>query len=297
MRKKVFITGEQGNLAYYLSRMFDDEHFEIVWSYQRQIRAFCNRKALFGSELDITDIKAVRGALGFTNPDIIIHTAAVVGTERCSNFEFEAFATNVLGTYNILKSMQQKTKMVYFSTTATYKPTKFLITESSERDPQTVYGKTKYIGELLVKQMATKPLIILPCFIFGGERDYTVSAIARLARNFNLRNPRVEILNLNLEKKKDYMYVTDFVEAVYQLVKKNVTGEYNISAGRPLAFGYILRDIIRRGLMQYELRSGEDYLGDHIVGNEKLRKAIPKWRPVVTLGEGIDKVFNEDAKR
>jgi len=297
VRKRVFFTGEQGNLATYLSDRFKkDPAYEVVWDNVMHETVLCSRGTLFGYELDIKDEKAVGRALMLTKPDIIIHTAAVVGTERCSSYALDAYEVNVLGTYNILHRMLPSTKVVYFSTTATYRPRKGPITEDSPRGPQTTYGKTKYLGEMLVRQMAVNRLTLLPCFVFGGTRDYTVSAIARMARNFNTGNKHAEPVNLSLDNKKDYIYISDFIEAAYQIIAKGATGEYNISGGRPMPFGDVLHEILGHGTMNCQINPGLDYLGEHIVDNTKLRRAIPKWKPIVSLAEGIDRVFNEDTK-
>ena len=305
-KKRVFFTGEQGNLATYLAARFKKDYdFRVVWSNDIYLQeyesepALCARKTPFGSELDIKDEKAVTKAMMLAQPDIVVHTAAFVGTEKCASYSLDAYEVNVLGTYNVLRAMKKlphEPKMVYFSTTATYKPRKGPIDEHCERDPQTTYGKTKYFGELLVRQMAKNYLILLPCFVYGGKRDYTVSAIARLARNFNMGNHHAEPVYLNLEFKKDYIYVSDFIEAAYQIIAKGATGEYNISGGRPMPFGDVLREILGHGTMNCQINPGLDYLGEHIVDNTKLRRAIPKWKPIVSLAEGIDRVFNEDTK-
>lgn len=305
-KKRVFFTGEQGNLATYLAARFKKDYaFEVVWSNNLYLQehgaesVICTRKTPFGSELDIRDEKAVTKALMLAQPDIVVHTAAVVGTERCASYSLDAYEVNVLGTYNVLTAMKRlphEPKMVYFSTTATYKPQKGPINEHCERAPQTTYGKTKYFGELLVRQMAKNYLTLLPCFVFGGKRDYTVSAIARLARNFNTGNRHVEPVYLSLENKKDYIYVSDFIEAAYQIISKGATGEYNISGGRPMPFGEVFREILSHGAMNCEINPELDYLGEHIVDNTKLLKAIPKWKPVVSLEEGIRRVFDDDSK-
>lgn len=305
-RKRVFFTGEQGNLATCLnSRFKKDPGFQVVWGndvYMQEENAeytLCSRRTPFGPELDISDEKAVTKAMMLAQPDIVVHTAAVVGTERCASYSLDAYDVNVKGTYNVLRAMKKllrEPKMVYFSTTATYKPRSGPIDEHCERDPQTTYGKTKYFGELLVRQMAKNYLTLLPCFVFGGRRDYTVSAIARLARNFNTGNHHAEPVYLNLEYKKDYIYVSDFIEAAYMIIAKGVTGEYNISGGRPTPFAEVFKEILGHGAMNCEINPGLDYLGEHIVDNTKLLKAIPKWKPVVSLEEGIRRVFNEDTK-
>ena len=244
--RNVFLTGEQGNLAYNLAQRFErSDRFDLVWSYNHQIKYLCRRESQFGPELDIRYIEDIRRAFVATRPNIVVHIAALVNTDRCSKDPHYAYETNVLGSYNMARVAKEfGAKYVYFSTTATYDPCLDRMNEEHPRNPQTLYGQTKHMGELITLGFFPNALIILPCFVYGGKRDFQVSNIARIARNALSGNFEDVDITLNPTKLKDYLYVTDFVGAVFRLIDIGATGPYNISGENPLTFGAVL-DIMR----------------------------------------------------
>lgn len=297
MAKRVFLTGEQGNLAYHLAKALEkDPQFELVWSYDKQVPWLCDRDTRFGAELDIRNIDQVRTAMAKAKPDIVVHIAALVNTDRCSKDPLYAYEVNATGSYNVAKVASESGRVerfVYFSTTATYKPCDFWMDELHQREPKTLYGQTKHIGELITLGLFPKALVILPCFIFGGQRDIVVSNIARIARNARLSNTEDVEITLNPDKRKDYMYVTDFADAVYRLMAIDKTGPYNISAMRPVPFSRVLEILGDHAKLRYHLKPEFDYMGNHMVDSTKLRSATG-WIPSVSLAEGIRRLVEED---
>lgn len=294
--RRVFITGEQGNLAYNLAKVLQkDPNYDLVWSYDRQIPSLCNRNNGFGNELDIRDYNLVKEAMELTLPNIIIHIAALVNTDRCSKDPLYAYEVNAKGSYNVVKAASETLsveRFVYFSTTATYKPCDFWMNETHTREPQTLYGQTKHIGELTTLGAFPNALIVLPCFVFGGERDVVVSNIARLVKNAKAGNPEDLEITLDPTKAKDYMYVSDFSEAVYRLINDDREGPYNISAMKPEPFSKVLEILGDNMKLRYHLRPELDYMGNHKVDSKKLR-AMTAWIPKVSLEEGILRLIEE----
>lgn len=298
---KIFITGEQGNLAYHLAKRFERtvDH-RIVWGYNRQIPSFCTRETQFGKELDIRNIDLLRKAMFKMKPNVVVHIAALVNTDRCSKDPLYAYEVNAMGSYNVAKVASELQdeygcirQYVYYSTTATYQPCEYWMNELHTRDPQTLYGQTKYMGELITRTLFPESLVILPCFVFGGPRDYAVSNIARLARNAYAGNPDDLTITLNPDKRKDYMYVTDFTEAVFKLIDSGATGQYNVSGMNPVMFGDILCRLGSYLDLRYHLSPVDDYMGNHLVDSSKVRKAI-HWEPKMTIDEGLEKLIKED---
>ncbi len=299
MRTRVFLTGEQGNLAYYVAKRFEqDPTYEMVWDYRHQESTLCHHQAPCGYELDVRDIISVRKAFERVMPNIVIHIAALVNTDRCANNPEYAYEVNTLGAYNVAKVASEAPYILnytYFSTTATYQPVDYLMVEGHRRDPKTLYGKTKYMGELITSRLIDNPLIILPCFVYGGIRDFQVSNIARIIRNSMHGNREQLRITLDHTKCKDYMYVTDFADAVYGLIQLRRYGQYNVSRGCPTPFGNVLAEIEKHVPTKYNLVPSEDYMGNHMVSNVKLCNVLPKWNANVTLSEGITKCMEDFA--
>ncbi|KKL05161.1 hypothetical protein LCGC14_2608800, partial [marine sediment metagenome] len=109
----------------------------------------------------------------------LIHLAAIVSTISCDLAGRHAYNVNVMGTNNVAELCKEfKVKLCYFSTTAIYKPGIEPILEDSEKKPHTIYGYTKYLGELtsqfVFKDLPDELLVLRPCFAFGGNNDRSI---------------------------------------------------------------------------------------------------------------------------
>ena len=244
---------------------------------------------------DIRDYRALREEISLhTNIDWLVHLAAIVSTISCDLAGRHTFDVNVKGTYNVAELCKElKIKLCYFSTTAIYKPGIEPIIEESLKEPHTLYGFTKYLGELsaqhVFKDEPENLLVLRPCFAFGGNNDRSIGSLIIRSGLFD------EPINvqLNPENLKDYMHIDNLAEAVEMLLTKNITGDYNISYGEPVEFGELVNKVERMGLKPFIYYRPElDYMGNHVVDNTKL-KSIIDWKPTITLEEGLRKVYEK----
>jgi len=84
--------------------------------------------------------------------DLVYHLAGEVYSRRKQDY----YKGNVLATHNLLEACKEKgtKRIIYLSTVGVYKPvvTRTLLTEESECEPITIYGKTKLDAEELIKK-------------------------------------------------------------------------------------------------------------------------------------------------
>ena len=290
---KVFITGELGLLASALEEELIRNGHDVVWGKNHRDIHYCYHHSYHdGRELDICDPLMLSRAIHETDPDVVIHTAAIVGTRRCEVYVPGAYYSNVYGTHNVVATceMWQK-RLLYFSTTAVYAPVSGVITEYDRKAPGTVYGMTKYLGECVVRNSKLDWTILYPCFVYGGKLDKH-SAISDLIHS-SIDESESEIL-LDPGKLKDYLYVADFARAVRMLLSNwKSCEEYNISYGNPVPFSEVI-SCVKQELpnIRYKLIPELDYLGDHCVDCSKLKKDL-QWIPEVSLVEGIRKTIHD----
>jgi nucleoside-diphosphate-sugar epimerase len=303
---RVFITGEHGNLANGLSEaLVELGHVTNV-----------TKRSHFESDI-------LSSALDYTirrfRPDVVVHAAAVVSTEKCDPNPTKAIDVNVKGTYLVAKwCAENAIPMIYFSSTTVYDPDAynskdreghFLIEEGYPIVPQTYYGWTKWFGEELARHTA-RALAIRPCFIYGGKYD-TLSAVCKMIRQVT-RNapdegpyviPTITHL-LNPEWLKDWMHVSDFSAILARVVvdwvenRDRLVEEYNVTAlninrGDPRPMGEIADLIEKHPLAKRRLRldwvPNQDYLGNHVCYGTLIRAIYPDWSPKVSIEEGIDR--------
>lgn len=273
---KILVTGSKGIVGSNLVPFLRNKKHDVV-----QILS------------DVRDYETLRKEMEkHKDADWVIHLAAIVSTLLCDTAGRHTFDVNVKGSYNVADLAKEfKIKMCYFSTTAIYKPGIEPILEESEKKPHTLYGFTKYLGELVVQFMFKDELenllVVRPCFAFGGLND---RSIGYLLVKSGLNNEPLNI-QLDTENYKDYMFIDNLSDAIEKLVTKNISGEYNISYGKPIKFGELVKKVEAMGLKPFIYYRPElDYLGNHVVDNSKLKSVID-WKPTITLESGLEKVL------
>lgn len=121
---------------------------------------------------DIRDSQQLSKVIRSEQPDRILHLAAVARFSDADKDPKLAFETNVLGTRNVVKAAEHfNVPLVYASTGSVYMPIKQEppITEQFEAKGNSVYGCTKYMGELYVREH-TPHIILRYAHLYGSEK-------------------------------------------------------------------------------------------------------------------------------
>lgn len=339
-KQRVFITGEHGMIACAAAHHFlvDNETFELVnWAYdgdeQKTFTAAYKDSKL--KELDITSKDFVKKVLD-TKPDIIVHTAAYVNTDSCESEPKECINSNIYGTWQVIEAANKVgAKVIFIGTTATYDPDVYdggWIKEDYPQRPKTIYGITKFTSEeLILKYCKESPIVLRPCFAFGGILDEplsdvnqklyylrdTSSNITKIIYNSSLsiiENPK---FTLSINYLKDYMSVDDVGYAIWHLARyyykimyrlKDKKETFNISLMQPSSWKmylYMIENELKKSEIQiceYTLLEQKDYLKNHLVDSSKLRKTgfIPKYNSISFMIQNVinkiecnEFVFNE----
>lgn len=108
-------------------------------------------------------------------PDRILHLAAIARFSEADEDPVRAFETNVLGTKNVAEvASEQQIPLVYASTGSVYMPVKRKppITEDFQGCGNSVYGCTKYAGELYVRRSNAPWIILRYAHLYGAEKRY-----------------------------------------------------------------------------------------------------------------------------
>lgn len=118
---------------------------------------------------DCRDAQVVRSVICKHRPRFVINCAAYVRVDDCEDHPDEAFAVNAIGALNIARACAEVDACcVYISTDYVFNGTKGTpYTESDPTDPINVYGTSKLAGELLVRQAASRWLIVRTSSLFG----------------------------------------------------------------------------------------------------------------------------------
>ena len=133
--------------------------------------------------MDITDACAVSAFFESTRPEAVIHCAAYTATDKAEDEPNVCRSINAHGTKNIaLACKELGIKMLYISTDYVFNgcgEVPFLTDDPAA--PLSVYGKTKYEGECVVKELLEQYFIVRISWVFGIHGKNFVRTMLRLA--------------------------------------------------------------------------------------------------------------------
>jgi dTDP-4-dehydrorhamnose reductase len=120
-------------------------------------------------ELDISKPEACLAGVKEIEPDIVINAAAFTQVDECETREEEAFSINGHGAGNLSKAAASTGSLfVHYSTDYVFDGSKEgAYREDDAVNPQSVYGKSKLLGENLVRRNCPNHLILRTSWLFG----------------------------------------------------------------------------------------------------------------------------------
>jgi dTDP-4-dehydrorhamnose reductase len=215
---KVAIIGANGQLGNDLVRVFSqDEEYEV--------------QGLTRENLDVTDVKSLRVALGARRPDVVINTAAFCMVDDCEDKPEEAFRVNAIGALNAARVCTEIGAVcVYISTDYVFAGEKEgAYTEEDRPCPINVYGASKLAGEHLVQQAARRWAIVRVASLFGvagarGKGRNFVETILEKARSGGT-------LRVVGDIRMSPTYAVDAARALERIVRSRATGVFHAANG------------------------------------------------------------------
>jgi len=163
--------------------------------------------------LDITDSAKTYREITRINPDIVIHSAAYTDVDGAETNMDLAFRVNALGTRNIALACQRfDTELLYISTDFVFDGEKgepYL--EFDRPNPQSIYGKSKYWGELYIDSLLNRFYIVRSSWLFGKSGKNFVTTILNLTKE----KKEIEVVNDQIGSPT---YTKDLAQAIAQLI-------------------------------------------------------------------------------
>jgi len=177
-------------------------------------------------ELDVTDLEKVMDVASRRKPKIIVHLAAETDVDRCEREPDHAYRVNTIGTYNVaLACRRVRAKLVYVSTAGVFDGSKKEpYTEEDEPNPQNVYGRTKYLGEVMVRDLAPDYLIARSCWMFGGGPGVDKKFVGKIIKQ--LAQSEIKVVN---DKIGSLTYGKDLASAIKQLLILDRAGLFHLT--------------------------------------------------------------------
>ena len=177
---KILITGARGMMGRDLTQLAEDQGHE-AWptDVERLVHDPADR-------IDVTDFDDFGHSIDRFKPEIVFHLAAMTQVDDCERRPEEAWLANTAGTRNVaLHCRRLGIPMLYISTGSVFDGTK--ATPYHEFDipnPQSIYARSKWEGELAVRELVPEHWIVRAGWMFGGgpEDKKFVAKMIELAR-------------------------------------------------------------------------------------------------------------------
>lgn len=159
---RILITGGAGFIGSYLATTMQSKYDVVTVD----TKAFPRRDNHI--VCDLTDSRTTQNLLNDTNPDVIIHCAAMKNLLRCDRNRARAFETNVNMTRKLAEyASRNDIFMVYLSSDQVFDGRKGFYIEDDEVHPLNIYGQTKLEGEHAVIHITRNAAICRTAMVYG----------------------------------------------------------------------------------------------------------------------------------
>lgn len=185
-------------------------------------------------DLDVTDLDKVLKVCEKYKPKVILHLAAATDLNLCEENPNYAYLVNVIGTSNVcLAAKKIGAKLIYISTSGIFDGTKkSSYTEKDKPNPKSHYGRSKYLGELMVQSIMDDYIIARASWIFGGGPLADKKFVGKIIGQ--LKNEEIKVVT---GMTGSPTYGRDLIDLIKKMINSNKKGIFHASnTGAPSRF-------------------------------------------------------------
>jgi nucleoside-diphosphate-sugar epimerase len=224
---KVLVTGASGFLGGSLCTELAKREHEPVAMVRRPGSGPADVAEVRG---DLADADSLRDALASVSPEVVVHLAAEIASQRSAAKVREA---NVEGTKRLIEAAETAgtRRLVFASTVVTGDAGGELLDETSTLPVQTAYGASKQEGERLVRDSGLEDVVLRPSHVYGAGGWFEEEFVNRL------RQPgRFAVIGRG-DNWWDVVRDADVVQAFVLAVDKAAPGStYHVVDDEPIRF-------------------------------------------------------------
>ncbi len=301
MKKTILIAGGTGFLGYHLAKQALKKRFKVISISQNnpsEKRILKNVKYI---KVNVCHLKDIKKKLNI-NFEYVVNLSGYVDHSN----KIKTFQSHYIGTKNLVKVCLNKPikNFIQIGSSMEYGKTVTPQKENFYCRPISVYGKAKYLSSKYLLSLYEKkkfPATVLRLYqIYGPNQDLNrfIPVIIDSCRKDK------EFPCSNGEQYRDFLYVDDFVKAVFSSINNDqaIGKIINIGSGRPLKIKKIIQQIVKI------YKKGKPLFGKIKLRKEEMRTTYPdickakkilKWKPIISFTKGILKTvrdYNEVSK-
>jgi dTDP-4-dehydrorhamnose reductase len=219
--KKIYIAGCGGMLGEAFHKQFQNE-YELKCT-----DIDVNEPWL--SYLDFRDYDAYRQDVSNFKPDYLFHLGAFTDLEYCELNVIETYRTNTLSVENACYIANQlDVPLLYISTAGIFDGNKDFYDDWDLPNPLGHYARSKYAGELYVRENVRRHLICRAGWMMGSGPRKDKKFIQKLMKQIKEGKKELFIVN---DKDGTPTYTHDFAKNVKALLESEYWGLYNMVCG------------------------------------------------------------------
>jgi dTDP-4-dehydrorhamnose reductase len=230
---KVLILGATGLLGKPLIREWNGD--EVV--------------GLGSRDVDIRDEARARDVVRKHRPDWIVLAAAYTDVDGCESHQELAFAVNRDGAVNVARAADESgARLLFVSSDYVFDGRKASAYEvGDQRNPQSVYGRTKTEAEQELLQILPDCCIARTSWLFGVGGKCFPDTILKLAAS----RPTLDVVN---DQRGCPTYTVDLAGAIIALCRKNASGIIHITNADACTWFEFACEILTRAGLATEVR-------------------------------------------
>lgn len=294
--KKVLITGANGFIGRSLvadlvardARVATMDVAPLEGGDGREITAYTG---------DLEDRTFVEDCIGRCRPDVVFHLAAFKERSSAMADFYKAVGVNVLGSLNLFSALNARgnvSSVVVLGTAEEYGRNDSPFREGMREGPVTAYSYSKLcltnLCEILYNLHGLPVVVLRPTLAYGPGQD-TGMFLPSLIESLIGDRP---FLMTAGEQTRDYVYITDLVDA---MIKASETPEaqgeiINIGSGTAVRLLDLVEMVERLlGKKGRVTVGGREYRPDEIMDYQvdtSKAKRLLRWEPKVSLDEGVE---------
>lgn len=189
------------------------------------------------------------------NPDYLFHLGAFTDLEYCELHPSDTYATNTMAVENaVYIANKLNIPLLYISTAGIFDGQKELYDDWDCPNPLGSYGRSKYAGELFVKENVSKHLVCRAGWMMGGGPNKDKKFIQKIMKQ--IKDGKKEIFVVN-DKLGTPTYTHDFANNVKLLIQKEYWGLYNMVCGGVTSRLEVVQELISLLGLQEKVRVTE----------------------------------------
>ncbi len=302
---KILVTGGAGFIGSFIADAYINlgHDVTIIDNLSTGLEKNINSNAKF-YKVDITNAEEIYPIFEKEKFDVISHHAAQANVRFSVNDPCGDAKINILGGINLFEaSMKNGVKKIIFASTggAIYgeKPESELPTwETLEANPCSPYGISKLTNEKLLqyykKTYGIDFVVLRYANVFGprqnpeGEAGVVTIFVKRMLSGLQ------PIINGDGTHTRDYVYISDVVEANILALKNEMSGVFNVGTSIETTTNQVFHTIREAVNSQLQEVHAPEMKGEQIrscISYQKINKYF-NWTPQVSFEEGIKKTIS-----